>query len=568
MRVQIYEYFFNRNKSLFFKFAFGKQTIMKNQNHFIKIIVFSMLFFFSMLFSKLCLAQIEVDSKISEVLIFPEGAQITREVEFIAQKGNQTIILNKLPNTIDPTTITVEPISGINILSVRHNTNYLTDLDKPKDLLKLEDSLRIYQERLNQRNALLQVYIEEEKMLLVNVNVRGDETGIQFEQLRNSVEFFRNRLTDVKNKQLDLQKDITKLNETIERINKQIQNISKAYKGPYSQINIALVSQNQGKSKIKVTYYLNGSSVANWVPYYDIRISESTKKVQLILLANIKNLTTENWENVKLILSTATTKELGNVPQLYPWYLDCFRPESKAKGYNRFANVNKKQEIMLQGEFEEVSFEAGSIIEHSKTSVEFIILNPYTIPSDGKEYQVFVKEYSFPVEFTYRTVPKLSAFAYLLAYICDWEQYNLLSAEANVYYNGKFLNKTFIDASSVKDTFELSLGQDKSIILERQLLKDFSKKKIIGNTNVVTRTFEITIRNTKSIPITIEILDQIPLSRRKEIVIEFNPKDAPNAIYNEETGSLTWKLNIAPTETQKVRFTFEVKYPKEWNILL
>lgn len=516
-------------------------------------------------------AQTDLISRISAVTVYFEGAQIIRDVEFTAKKGEQTIMLDKLPHSIDPSTISVE-VAGqqVQILSVKHNLNYLTEKEKPQELKKLEDSLKIYQEQLQSKNGLLQVFQEEEKMLLTNMNVRGDETGIQFEQLRNTVEFFRTRLTDVKNKQIELQRDISRLQKTIERINQQIQYFSEAYKKPYSQISIALSSQIQGKVKMRVLYVIKGASRASWKPYYDIRMSDQSQAVQLVLMAHIRNLTTENWDNVRLVLSTARTDEMGTVPQLYPWYIDYFRPETRDVSRMK-ANLPSQayraeaEEIAQGGEF---GFASAATVNYTMLSVEYIVNNPYSIPSDGKEYQVFVKDYSIPVDFVYRTVPKLNPKAYLIAYLRDWSQYNLLSAEANVYHNNKFLNKTFIDASVIKDTFELSVGQDRAIVVERQLMKDYSKSRLVGNTQVVTRTYEITVKNTKNIPIRIEILDQVPLSNRKEIQIEFNPKDANNATYNPETGLLTWKLEVQQGETQKARFTYVVKYPKDWTINL
>ena len=71
--------------------------------------------------------------------------------------------------------------------------------------------------------------------------------------------------------------------------------------------------------------------------------------------------------------------------------------------------------------------------------------------------------------------------------------------------------------------------------------------------------YEISVRNTKSKAITIEINDQIPLSTDKDIQVNYT---APEASVNTETGQLSWKYTIAPAETKKMSFQLEVKYPK------
>jgi hypothetical protein len=58
--------------------------------------------------------------------------------------------------------------------------------------------------------------------------------------------------------------------------------------------------------------------------------------------------------------------------------------------------------------------------------------------------------------------------------------------------------------------------------------------------------------------------DQYPISTVKEIEIKL--EDGNGASVNDETGVLTWKLELKPGESKKVRFSYTVKYPKEMRI--
>jgi hypothetical protein len=49
--------------------------------------------------------------------------------------------------------------------------------------------------------------------------------------------------------------------------------------------------------------------------------------------------------------------------------------------------------------------------------------------------------------------------------------------------------------------------------------------------------------------------------------VEVNLEDSGDAIVNSETGVITWKLNLKPGESKKVRFTYSVKYPKDKKIV-
>jgi hypothetical protein len=56
------------------------------------------------------------------------------------------------------------------------------------------------------------------------------------------------------------------------------------------------------------------------------------------------------------------------------------------------------------------------------------------------------------------------------------------------------------------------------------------------------------------------------LSTNKDIEVEL--LDNGGAITNNETGVLTWKIELAPGESKKLRFAYTVKYPKDKTLNL
>jgi hypothetical protein len=60
--------------------------------------------------------------------------------------------------------------------------------------------------------------------------------------------------------------------------------------------------------------------------------------------------------------------------------------------------------------------------------------------------------------------------------------------------------------------------------------------------------------------------DQYPLSTLKEIEVELT--ETGGATANNDIGVLTWKLELAPGESRKIRFAYSVKYPKERTVNL
>ncbi len=206
------------------------------------------------------------------------------------------------------------------------------------------------------------------------------------------------------------------------------------------------------------------------------------------------------------------------------------------------------------------------VVRQAPTHAKFDIENPYTIPSDGKKYTVDMAEYEIPASYHYHTVPKYDAIAFLTARITDWEQLNLLSGEGNLFFEGVFMGKSFIDAENTQDTMILSLGRDESIAIEREKQKEYTKVQHLGGNRKETIGWEISLRNKKSEEIEITVEDQFPVSVMREIdvdVIDHTPGE-----YNEETGIIKWRLKLQPQETKKLELKYSVKYPKDHRLQL
>jgi len=184
----------------------------------------------------------------------------------------------------------------------------------------------------------------------------------------------------------------------------------------------------------------------------------------------------------------------------------------------------------------------------------------YDVPTNGKQQIATLKEASMNGVFKYYAVPKLDKEAYLLAEISDWEKLNLLAGEANIIFEGTYIGKSFLDPASTNDTLNLTLGKDKRVVVKREKMTDFSSVKFIGSNKLQIITYELTVKNNKKEVIDFILKDQYPISTNKDIEVEL--RESSDAMVNTEIGVLTWKLQLAPGESKKVRISYSVKYPK------
>jgi uncharacterized protein (TIGR02231 family) len=200
----------------------------------------------------------------------------------------------------------------------------------------------------------------------------------------------------------------------------------------------------------------------------------------------------------------------------------------------------------------------------SGINTTFDIDLPYDVPSDGQQHSVAVKTYELPATYRYYTAPKQDRDVFLQAQVTNWEEYNLIPAPTNIFFEGYYVGQGRLDMTEVRDTLNLSLGRDKKVIVKRERDRNFRSEKVIGTNIRQEYAWTISVRNTRSEPIKLVVVDQIPVSGRNDILI--GDVKTPEATMDAITGRVEWKIALKPSETQKLQTRFTVKYPKHVSV--
>ena len=200
----------------------------------------------------------------------------------------------------------------------------------------------------------------------------------------------------------------------------------------------------------------------------------------------------------------------------------------------------------------------------NQTTVEFEVETPYTIVSRGENLTVDLNTYKIETIYEYYAVPKLDKDAFLIARIINWNQFDLLEGEANLYFEDAYVGRSVLNAKAFTDTLDISLGRDRNIVIGREKVDTFTKRTSLGSNKIDTRGFNIFARNKKSQPIHLTIFDQIPVPAIN--TIEVNTRNISKGHLDERTGEILWVLDIAPQNQIELELVYEVKYPKRERV--
>ncbi|MCC7302868.1 MAG: DUF4139 domain-containing protein [Bacteroidia bacterium] len=514
----------------------------------------------------------KVKHDIKEVTVFLAGAQVTHAGNVTVTAGKNEFVFDDLSHSIDVNSIQAKGEGDFTILSVSHRINYLNPDFKTKEVKTMQDSLESMQMKLDMNRAIRGVYESEQSLLLENKKIGGANTGVSAAELEKTANLLRTRLIEIQMKIQELRIKEKKLNEQISKLSSQLNEMN-AHKNRTSGEVIVTVNARQAASgKLSVSFL---TPQAGWIPSYDIRAIDNSSPIKLDYRANVWQNSGSDWNDVKLLLSTGNPTISGTAPTLMPWWLTYYvaqyknQPSSVNYGY---MNSMPPSTVTMDGEGainEEPapppvpSLTTSSFTQMNESAVNtvFDISIPYTIRSDSKKYSVEVQSFSIPAQYRYFCAPKMDRDAFLLAKITGWDKLNLLSGEANVFYEGMYVGKSYINTRSTSDTLSLSLGRDKNVVVTRIKVGELCEKKVIGNQKKETLVFEINVRNKKKQEIEIDIEDQYPLSSIKEIEIEL--LESSGAKVDPVSGKISWKYKMPGGDTKKMKFSFSVKFPKD-----
>ncbi len=503
---------------------------------------------------------------LTHATVFLNRAELTATAKATIPSGEQRLIIDNIPLSIDRNSIQVKGSGDAVITGVRFVQNYLQNAPRPKNILQLDDSLRTVQDDIAAAQ-LAQTVLEEEKLLiLANKQVSGTATGVKVADLKEMANFYRERLTDIGAKLIKVKEQLKELQQRQSNLNNQLSNWQNSRNRPTGGIEVNLQATTRTALSLELSYVVNG---AGWRPVYDLRVKETNAPVTLSYKAEVFQNTGQNWDNVKLTLSTSNPALGGMMPILGIQYVDFPQPPSirirgtannemfKRSAIEASPMVTKSMEVPIEDVQTTADFTQIAV---NDLSVSFDIALPYNIPSGGQPQLVDIARHEVPANYRHFAIPKLDTDAFLVAQLVDWEKYNLLNGKANVYFQGTYVGETQLITQNTNDTLNVSLGRDKKVVVKRERLNEFSSKRFIGSNIRETVTYRITVRNTKPDVVKLTLEDQVPLSQNSDI--EVSVEETTGAKYNSETGKLTWEVNLKPNENRTFDIRFEVKYPK------
>ncbi|MCK8480644.1 DUF4139 domain-containing protein [Psychroserpens algicola] len=674
-------------------------------------------------------------TQLEDVTVYLSGAQINRTAEIKLPAGTSEFVFDKLSPNIQESSIQISGLENATILSINYGINYLLKQDTSEDVETIQKQINTLNDLIQTERHLISGYEEESYLITQNRALGTTAKVVNLEELKKFSSYYRTRITEIKSLIHQSSKAISGFNSDISDLEKQLRELNVTEKVQTGEIKIKLNTNRATDLNLNIKYNVYN---AGWFPIYDIKADKINQPLELSYKAHVYQNTGNDWDDIKLTLSTSDPNTNNVKPEVKPKYLNFissysnYRSKNATKRYNykynpsvktisgivtssidglplpgvnvvekgrtngtstdfdgrytlqttggqelvfsyvgmtsetlpihssimnvelledasvldqvvvtaqgsakrpnasfaqtlegqvaglKIASANGSSNINLRGvstlsgnqpplfiidgiiadeeDFRYLNEEMiasvevlkdlestaiygnrgrygvvlietktdnftskGDLIEDGITNTRFEIKKAYSIPNNGDITVIEIENYTVPATYSYFAAPVLNENVFLTTKIKNWEQYNLLPAEANVYFEGSYSGKTHINPYSTTNELTISLGVDPNVVVKRTQPKDYKRNAFIGSNKVIAKQYDIELKNNKSSAIDVVLYDRIPISQNKGIKID--DIETGSSDYDDKKGILTWKLHLPANDKEVHKFSYTVKYP-------
>lgn len=536
--------------------------------------------------------------KTDKVTVYKQGAQLFTSKATDLSVGENTIIFEDVSPSTDVTSIQAAGKGNFIITDIQFKVKdaeqakptarSTTKLDK--EIKNINDSIIEISYLIEDIENRKQVLNTEKSLIVNNRLIKGDTKKDSLGLLIAAMEYYKTKINSINSELLKIKKEEQKVSLVSTRLQTKLEELNQLkYQTEFEpqqantraiyQIVLTINSEVATSATLNLNYFVMN---AGWYTRYEIKGESNSANIGITQKAEIYQNTGIDWDNVKIKLSTSNPKKGNYKPMLSTNYLYYYNPYvRKDKSKKQLESLSQTAPAMT-GNTGSIKYDRNSAedmkteeqdskntadyttVSETYVNMEYDIKIAYNIKSDNKIHSVIIQDKDLPTKFSYSAVPKLDKDAFLMAKITNWEDLNFIAGATKIYFDGSYIGESSINPEETEDTLEINFGRDESWVIERKLLKDKSKERMINGEKTKEMVYEITLRNTKEFATEINVDDQIPLSNTNEIEVKL--LESSKAKYDELTGMLKWNIKLKPKETKKIIFSYTVKYPSNKTV--
>jgi len=549
-------------------------------------------------------ATVETKGEVTGVTVYRDQALVTRTIEVKGPRGPLEIVVIGLPDKIIPASLSAESEGKTRVHSVTYRAKAISGETRP-EVEDIDEKIANLEKQLTEIEAHQQLLETKEKIIgnleeftASTAKMELQKGVLKFEELKELTEYGLGKHEEFTQEALELQEQKDETQKQIALLKRKRSELTAGYTRMQREALVYLTKDSDEPATISLRYLV---SQVSWYPQYNLRSDEKRDSVSMEYNGLVRQMSGEDWTNVKLTLSTAQPTFTSEPPVIEPLEIT-LGPEKvlREEEVKRKLGEIRQRRYQAQKDVQEPAQVSGAlniaafqeqvlewtqkkdlVVREKKkirriegVSATYQLPQPVSLASRTDEQILQIATANMPANFIHKATPVLTDFVYEEAQAANVSPYVFLPGSYNSYLDGEFVGRGRIELIASGEDFKAGFGARAQVQVEKELITKIER--IEGGNKVSEFEYKLTISNygNKVIPLRLE--DRMPYSPDGSVqvtVVEAKPEISQDPEYKRtglKKGLLRWDLEIPAQATNEkvvvVMYRFRMAHDKQMAI--
>jgi len=549
--------------------------------------------------------------RVEAVTLYRGQALVTRSIPLPLRSGALEIVVPDLPEAVLSGSLYAEGAEATEVRAVRFRTRAVGETPREEiralQLQVEEARAGLATNEANQNVARSRIEYLDRLEAFVASTAHADlsKGALDADSLERLVLFgfeHRQKTTD---ELIEFGRAAKELRAQIELLERQLAELSAGSSKTVREAVLFLERQSAEAGTVRLSYLV---SSCGWSPVYNLRADGEAGAVEVEYDALIHQMTGEDWNGVRLTLSTASPALSAEGPGLAPFtvlleanssalsegpdpsqqYQSIVQQQAAAQSRNMndfstTGNFDSAWDInVAANDLQTFELVAGNevltaVVRENRPlvagpSLSYGLQVPVSLASRSDRQMVRIARSDLKADLNYVAIPVLSPHVFREASCVNTSGYDFLAGPVSAYLDDRFVGRAEIGSVSQGQTFVVGLGADPGLLSRRELVD--KSERVQGGNRILDLDVRLIIENFHDRAITIRLLDRVPYTDRdgdlRVTLGEMSDELSTDAGYvasERPKGILRWDVEVAAgaggENERAVDYSYTLEFDRE-----
>jgi uncharacterized protein (TIGR02231 family) len=513
-------------------------------------------------------ADVPADLHIDRVTVYRQGAVVTRAGDVAIPAGSSRVLVRGLPAALDSKTlhVNVEPesvqLGGVEIARINEGV-FVSDAER--ELRRKIEDIDDRRVAVQDDAATAQTQLKLLDSLAASPAGSPTKPSVDSANLTQVLATMATSANSARKRVRDANLQLRILDRELDKLKADLAKVA-THSKQSTEVRVAVEASAAVSANVTISYTV---ADAGWDWIYQARLDTVKKRISLDRQGSAHQGSGEDWKSVALTLTTALPTDDVATPVLGSLFVDLPEPQpilgvAKRSDLRQFAVASGApappalQDVIVTGGRRRAAASSTDYV------AEYKIPSRVSLLADREPRLYPIAEDGFDVDLVARVVPSASHAAHLEAVFNYKEQLPIEAGQLELYRDSSYVGQADIPAFLPGAEVRMPFGSDERIrVAIRDEQAQSGQRGVISKQTIKDTRQRFDITSYHPTPITVEVIDRIPVSKNADIHVEIlkGATDATAKDFEGKPGVLLWRLDAQPQKTVSIRHYYSVQYP-------